>query len=151
MLDAMTAADTQTPPRRHGDVLTAISDGLVALMKEFYGRGPTQAKSYYYDDLVICLLRGGYSRVEHTLWEGGRGAAVLQQRMDFQELMRERFVAVIESATRRQVIGFMSGNQQDPEIMCEVFILTGTDLVEQERPSPPGLPRFDRSDARTTT
>lgn len=29
----------------HGDVLTAISDGMVALLKEFYGRGPTRAKS----------------------------------------------------------------------------------------------------------
>ena len=27
--------------RQHGDELTAISDGLVALLKEFYGRGPT--------------------------------------------------------------------------------------------------------------
>jgi uncharacterized protein YbcI len=103
---------------------------MVALLKEFYGRGPTRAKTYYRDDLVICLLRGGYSRVERTLWEGGRGAAVLQQRMDFQELMRERFNGVIESATGRQVIGFMSGNQQGPDIMCEVFILAGTDLVE---------------------
>jgi hypothetical protein len=59
---------------------------------------------------------------------------VIQQRMDFQELMRERFSAVIESATGRQVVGFMSGNQQDPDIMCEVFVLTGTDLVE-ERPN----------------
>jgi uncharacterized protein YbcI len=31
----------------HGDVLTAISDGLVALLKEFYGRGPTRVKSYF--------------------------------------------------------------------------------------------------------
>ena len=115
---------------RHGDVLTAISDGIVALIKEFFGRGPTRAKTYYQDDLVICLLRGGFSRVERTLLEGGRGAAVVQQRMDFQELMRERFSAVIESATGRQVVGFMSGNQQDPDIMCEVFILAGTDLVE---------------------
>jgi hypothetical protein len=50
--------------RRHGDELTAISDGLVALLKEFYGRGPTQAKSYYQDDLVVCMLRGGYTRVD---------------------------------------------------------------------------------------
>ena len=110
-------------------MLTAISDGLVALLKEFYGRGPTQAKSYYHDDLVICLLRGGFSHVERTLWEGGRGAAVIQQRMDFQELMRERFNAVIEAATGRPVIGFMSGNQQSPDIMCEVFVLAGTDLA----------------------
>lgn len=111
-------------------MLTAISDGMVALLKEFYGRGPTRTKSYYADDLVVCLLRGGFSRVEQTLLEGGRGASVIQQRMDFQELMRERFVDVIAEATGREVIGFMSGNQQDPDIMCEVFILAPTDLVD---------------------
>jgi uncharacterized protein YbcI len=115
--------------RRHGEELTAISDGLVALLKEFYGRGPTQAKSYYQDDLVVCILRGGYTQVEQTLRDGGRGSAVIEQRMQFQELMRERFEAVIEKATGREVIGFMSGNQQEPDLMCEVFILAPTDLV----------------------
>ncbi len=124
----------------HGDVLTAISDGLVALLKEFYGRGPTRAKSYYEDDLVVCVLRGGFTRVERTLLEGGRGSAVIQQRMAFQDLMRERFETVIQSATGRPVIGYMSGNQQDPDIMCEVFILAPTDLLdehelEQQQPS----------------
>src|ERR1700685_4140179 len=114
----------------HGDVLTAISDGMVALLKEFYGRGPTRAKSYYEDDLVVCVLRGGFSRGEETLLAGGRGHAVIQQRMEFQEVMRERFAKVIESATGQRVIGFMSGNQQDPDLMCEVFILASTDLVE---------------------
>jgi uncharacterized protein YbcI len=114
----------------HGDVLTAISDGMVALLKEFYGRGPTRAKSYYEDDLVVCVLRGGFSRVEETLLAGGRGQAVIQQRMEFQEVMRERFAKVIEDATGKRVIGFMSGNQQDPDLMCEVFILAPTDLVD---------------------
>jgi hypothetical protein len=50
--------------------------------------------------------------------------------MEFQDLMRERFESVIMDATGRQVIGFMSGNQQDPDIMCEVFILAPTDLVD---------------------
>jgi len=115
--------------RRHGEELTAISDGLVALLKDFYGRGPTQAKSYYQDDLVVCILRGGYTQVEQTLLDGGRGSAVIEQRMQFQELMRERFEAVIENATGRRVIGFMSGNQQDPDLMCEVFVLDPSDLV----------------------
>jgi|GEM_PF-484549 len=112
-----------------GAVLTAVSDGLVALLKEYYGRGPTQAKTYYQDDLVVCLLRGGFTRVEQTLLDGGRGDAVIQQRMEFQEVMRERFEAVIEHATGRRVIGFMSGNQQDPDLMCEVFVLDPSDLV----------------------
>ena len=61
---------------------------------------------------MVCVLRGGFSRVEQTLLDGGRGPAVIQQRMEFQELMRERFEEVIEHATGRPVIGFMSGNQQ---------------------------------------
>jgi uncharacterized protein YbcI len=128
--------DARSRPATHGDVLTAISDGIVALLKEYYGRGPTRAKSYYEDDIVVCLLRGGFTRVEQTLLEGGRGSAVIQQRVEFQELMRDRFAAVIEGATGRQVIGFMSGNQQHPDIMCEVFILAPTDLVDDhETPS----------------
>jgi uncharacterized protein YbcI len=116
--------------RPRGDVLTAISDGLVGLLKEYYGHGPTRAKSYYEDDLVVCVLRGGFSRVEQTLLDGGRGDAVIKQRMEFQEVMRERFAAVIEDATGRRVIGFMSGNQQHPDLMCEVFILDPTDLLD---------------------
>jgi uncharacterized protein YbcI len=63
------------------------------------------------------------------LLDGGRGHAVIAQRMEFQEVMRERFQAVIEHATGRPVIGFMSGNQQSPDMICEVFVLSPTDLV----------------------
>jgi uncharacterized protein YbcI len=122
--------------RSHGDVLTAISDGMVALLKEFYGRGPTRTKSYYADDLVVCVLRGGFSRVEETLLEGGRGAAVIEQRMAFQDMMRHRFEQVVEGATGRRVIGFMSGNQQDPDMMCEVFILAPSDAPPSGGSSP---------------
>jgi hypothetical protein len=56
--------------------------------------------------------------------------------MEFQELMRLRFEEVIESATGRRVIGFMSGNQQHPDMMCEVFILDPTDLVDHDEELP---------------
>jgi uncharacterized protein YbcI len=128
----MSPGEVQAPPRAHGDVLSAISDGMVALLKEFYGHGPSRTKSYYADDLVVCVLRGGFSRVEQTLLEGGRGEAVIEQRMEFQDLMRQRFEAVIQDATGRRVIGFMSGNQQHPDMMCEVFILAPTDLVDHD-------------------
>ncbi len=128
----------------HGDVLTAISDGMVALLKEFYGRGPTRTKSYYQDDLVVCVLRGGFSRVEQTLLDGGRGTAVIQQRMEFQELMRGRFSEVVERATGRPVIGFMSGNQQHPDLMCEVFILGPSNLVDIHELSGNGEQHFSK-------
>jgi uncharacterized protein YbcI len=115
----------------HGDVLTAISNGLVALLKEYYGVGPTQAKTYFQEDLVVCVLRGGFTRVEQTLLDGDRGAAVIEQRMAFQEVMRDRFEEVVEDATGRKVIGFMSGNQQDPDMICEVFVLSPTSLLDE--------------------
>ena len=114
-----------------GEARIAISEGIVALLKDFYGKGPTRAKTYIHDDLVVCLLRGGFTRVEQTLLEGGRGQAVISQRMEFQELMRERFEEVIERATGRPVIGFMSGNQQDPDMICEIFVLHPTDLLDE--------------------
>ncbi len=135
----MSQQETPSDARTHGEALTAISDGLVGLLKEFYGQGPTRTKSYYADDLVVCVLRGGFSRVEQTLLDGGRGQAVIQQRMEFQEVMRGRFARVIEDATNRKVIGFMSGNQQHPDLMCEVFILAPTDLLDEHELESHGL------------
>jgi uncharacterized protein YbcI len=111
------------PIAAHRDVRTAISDGLVALLKDYYGRGPDRTKTYVHDDLVVCLLRGGFTRVEQTLREGGHGDDVIRQRMAFQQVMRARFEEVVAHATGREVIGFMSGNQQDPDMICEVFVL----------------------------
>ena len=129
---SVSGAEHRDPPMApsSGATRTAISEGLVGLLKEFYGVGPTQAKTYIHEDLVVCLLRGGFTRVERTLLEGGRTAAVIEQRMAFQEVMRARFTAVIEEATGQEVVGFMSGNQQDPDMICEVFVLAPTDLLD---------------------
>ena len=117
--------------RAAGDIRTEISDGIVALLKEYYGRGPEQAKTYVDNDLVVCLLRGGFTRVEQTLLEAGHSDDVIRQRMVFQDVMRDRFNDVVTTATGRRVIGFMSGNQQDPDMLCEVFVLAPTDLVPE--------------------
>jgi hypothetical protein len=64
--------------------------------------------------------------------------------MEFQELMRDRFVGVIERATGRTVIGFMSGNQQDPDLMCEVFVLGPSELLSDaaDASGGSGLPKL---------
>lgn len=127
----------ETTRAARGEILTAISDGLVALFKEFYGKGPTRAKTYYEDDLVVCLLRGGFTRVEETLRDAGRGHEVILQRMAFQDVMRDRFESVIQRATGRRVVGFMSGNQQDPDMLCEIFVLAPSDLLDEDMPAEP--------------
>jgi uncharacterized protein YbcI len=117
--------------RSAGDIRTEISDGIVALLKEYYGRGPDQAKTYVDNDLVVCLLRGGFTPVEQTLLEAGHGDDVIRQRMVFQDVMRDRFNDVVARATGRRVIGFMSGNQQDPDMLCEVFVLSPNALIPE--------------------
>ena len=129
-LSGVEAMDEHTTAQGSGAVRTAISEGIVGLLKDFYGTGPTRAKTYIADDLVVCVLRGGFTKAEQTLLEGGRGHAVLAQRVEFQEVMRERFVAVVERATGRRVVGFMAGSQQDPDMLCEIFVLAPTDLVD---------------------
>ena len=115
-----------------GEVMAAISGRIVSLHKEFYGKGPTKAKTYYHGDVITVLLRGGFTRVEETLLEEGRGADVIEQRMAFQEVMRERYTEVIEEITGRKVAAFMSGSHQDPDLICEVFVLDPNELTSEE-------------------
>ena len=110
-------------PSPGGNVLAGISNDVVRLLKEFYGKGPTRARTTYDGDLVVVLMRGGFTRVEQTLLDAGRGDSVIQQRMDFQEVMRERFNGVIERHTGREVIASMSGSHQDPDMVAELFVL----------------------------
>jgi uncharacterized protein YbcI len=100
------------PEFDRGGLSAAISGRIVALHKEFYGRGPTKAKTFYHDEVITVLLRGGFTKVEETLREGGRGREVIDQRMAFQQVMRDRYTEAIEELTGRKVVGFMSGNQQ---------------------------------------
>jgi uncharacterized protein YbcI len=118
-------ADTGTieTAGQRGEIRTRIADGLVALFKEYYGRGPDQSRVYYVDDVLVVVLRGGFTRVEQTLLDAGRREVVIEQRMMFQEVMADRFKALVQAVTGREVLGFVSGNQPDPEMTCEVFVL----------------------------
>jgi uncharacterized protein YbcI len=111
---------------------------MVQLHKEFYGRGPEKAKTYYNGDLVVVLMRGGFTRVEETLLREGRGASVIQQRADFQDVMLTRFTEVIEEETQRKVVAMMSGSHQHPDLLAEVFVLESTDLLLDDAPPSPG-------------
>lgn len=111
-----------------------ISRRIVQLHKEFYGKGPTKAKTYFNEDLVVVLMRGGFTQVEETLLQEGRGDSVMQQREDFQEVMLERFVEVIEHETGRKVLAMMSTAHQHPDLLGEMFLLDPTDILAAGKP-----------------
>jgi len=117
----------ESGPTSRGAMLLAISNAIVRLHKEYFGKGPTKARAYYDGDLVACVLSDVYTRAEQTLLAGGRATTVLNQRWELQEVIREKFVSAIERITGRSVIGFFSGNQPDPDISVEVFVLAPMD------------------------
>src|SRR5436309_15287126 len=95
-------------PGAHGELLSAISNRMVQLHKRYYGKGPTKARSYVVGDLVVCLMRGGFTRAEQTLIESGRADLVHEQRNEFQAALRHEFTGAISEHTGRRVIAFMS-------------------------------------------
>jgi len=112
------------PPQGEGPLLEEISRRIVQLHKESYGRGPTKARTYWEDDVITVLMRGGFTRDERTLREAGRREAVLERRMQVHDAMRDRFKGLVEELTGRRVAGFMSGDQVDePEMAVHVFVL----------------------------
>ena len=100
-----------------------ISNAMVGLKKEFYGRGPTKAKTYINDNYVFCVLEGGLTRNEETLLKAGEHRLVRKYRLRFQEAMAEPTTTAIENITGRKVIGYHSQIVFEPEFAFEIFVL----------------------------
>src|SRR5436190_1981885 len=120
--DPISVADF-APHANHGEVLSAISNRMVQLHKRYYGKGPTKARSYVMGDLVVCLMRGGFTKAEETLIESGRASIVHEQRGEFQQALKQEFTGAIEEVTGRKVRAFMSNTHEEPALIVEIFLL----------------------------
>ena len=119
--------------RPTGEALAAISNGLVRLHTQFYGKGPTKAKTHAVDDTIVSVLWNGFTTVEATLIDQGEGETVAAFRRTFQSAMEDQFRAVVEEETGRRVVAYMSQVNVDPNVAVELFLLEPGDA-----PLPPG-------------
>src|SRR4051794_7084330 len=110
-----------TPPDGH--LAAAISKTVVQALARTTGRGPTKAKTTLGDNGVFVVLQDTLSHGEQTLADAGQGAAVLDLRRRWQEVMKAQVSREIEDLMDRKVIGFMSDNHIDPDLAVEVFVL----------------------------
>ena len=101
----------------------AISDGAVRLMHEYTGRGPTRSRTTIDHETVLVVLGDTLTKGERKLAESGKADRVLQLRHDYQMAMRDDLIGLVEGATERKVIAFMSQNHIDPDLAVEVFVL----------------------------
>ena len=110
---------------RPGSLLAAISNAMVGLKKEYYGKGPVKAKTYINDNIVFCVLQGGLTRNEETLNRAGEERLVREFRLRFQEAMGEPTMAAVEELTGRKVLTYQSQIVFDPDHSFEIFVLDG--------------------------
>jgi uncharacterized protein YbcI len=107
-----------------GDELAEITNGIVGLFSEYYGRGPTRAKTYMLENrYVVTVLRDTMTTVERTLAERGERDMVRRVRLTFQEAMADSFKGVVEKALGRKVEAYHSQILIEPDVGFEFFML----------------------------
>ncbi len=107
----------------HGQGLLArISNEMVRAQKQFFGKGPTKAKSYMLDDFLLIVMRGGLTTAEKTMLEFGKPDQVRQFRQLFEDEMTERLTAMVEKLTGRKVATYQSQIMFDPDLVVEMFV-----------------------------
>jgi uncharacterized protein YbcI len=115
-----------------GELAAAISNAVVRIYTEHHGRGPTRAKSYLFDDVVLTLMEDSAATVEQTLAKAGDEQLVRDIRARVQGAVAEQLKGAVEQLTGRRVRAFMSGSQLDPDVKCDVFLLERQTAAEVE-------------------
>ena len=117
-----------------GEMRAAISKEIVRLQAAYYGKGPTRAKTYIVEDLVVVVLEESFTRAEKTLAERGEKDAIEHIRRRFQQQMADDFTSVVEQATGRKVRVFLSETNIDQDVSVETFLLADgrTDMTDFE-------------------
>jgi uncharacterized protein YbcI len=117
-----------------GPLAADISNAVVRLFREHFGKGPTQAKTLLHDDAVVTILRGGFTHAEKTLYKAGKGEVVDEGRRAMQDVFEREMRAEVERLTGRRVEAFLSANHHDPDASVEIFLLDSRDDGARESP-----------------
>jgi uncharacterized protein YbcI len=130
-----------TEARGRGEVASAISTRTVQVLHEHTGRGPTKARTTIDRDFVAVVLEDSLTHAERNLVASGLASKVLETRHDFQRLMSDELIQVVEDETGRKVRAFMSDNHIDPDVAAEVFVLEQIpDADHRSQPEVDGRP-----------
>jgi uncharacterized protein YbcI len=115
---------------KEGELLADVSNAIVGIFVECYGRGPTKAKSYMFDDYLITVLDDLLTTVESTLVENGKENLVREVRLTFQETVADRFKDAVTEITGRKVLTYHSQVTFHPARGFEIYVLEPEDGEE---------------------
>jgi uncharacterized protein YbcI len=101
-----------------------ISNGMVALYKRQFGRGPTKAWTHFAGpDCLVTSLEDSFTPAERKLADLGEYERLREIRLFFQHASDNEFIAIIEEATGRKVRAFISGLDAEKDVSAELFYL----------------------------
>jgi len=109
-----------------GELQDALSNAIVRIMREFYGKGAARSRTMIFDDYVFVVLEDVLTIAEMTLRTGGAGDLVRKVRMRFEDLMTRTFVGEVERLTGRTVVAYHSQVMLEPPNCFEIFVLDPT-------------------------
>ena len=113
-----------TAEERRGLMMVEISNAMVHLYKDLFGRGPTKARaSYAGPDLLVATLENSLTRIERTMADAGEYERLRDLRMHFQYMAEDDFVGAVERITGRNVRAFVSGVDTRRDVSSELFYL----------------------------
>ncbi|HVV91066.1 MAG TPA: Na-translocating system protein MpsC family protein [Solirubrobacterales bacterium] len=105
-----------------GAMAAGISREIVGIYAEYYGRGPTKAKTLWREDVITCVLEDAFTRAEQVLVHGNRFEQVRINRQAFQEQIEPLLRDAVEKVTGRRIRSCLSQINRDG-VAVEVFVL----------------------------
>jgi uncharacterized protein YbcI len=116
---------------RGGGVLASVSNAMVRLHKEQFGRGPTKARSHFAGrDTLVSVLENTLLPAELALVEMGQQERVQESRLFFQTATRGKFITAVEEIVGRKVVAFSSATDPDAATVWEIYNFRSSDAAE---------------------
>src|SRR3954451_17986183 len=106
-----------------GSVRLAISNALVTVKKQLYGKGPVKAKTYINDNYVFTVLEGGLTRNEEMMISAGQHQLVRDYRLRFPEEVSDTIKSAIDVLTDRKVLAYSSLIVFESDRAFEILVL----------------------------
>ena len=101
-----------------------ISNAMVGLYKEAFGRGPTKARAQFAGpDTLVVILEASLTVAERNLVAMGEHQRLRESRLFFQYALEDQFRAIVEEALGRRTLAFVSGIDTRRDVAIEVFTL----------------------------
>ena len=129
--------DTQHQQQPGGWLLQDVSNAMVALHKEQFGRGPTRVQSHFAGpDALLCVMDDALLPAESKMVDMGEQQRVRETRMFFQVATAAQFIETVETITGRTVRAFASASDPDNGVVMENFIFEPDPRGDGRPPAP---------------